>query len=136
MTDGRPFNTLIDSPEGAHTASSLPMAHIAERAVGHYIPMVLGQTVTSCPNPREVIGYLPEVRPTWFFAVPRIWEKLKAGLEAMVEVEADPERKRALEWALDVGHKKVRLERDGKEVPAELAEECRKADELVLSKIR
>ncbi len=28
-----------------------------------------------------MIAYLPEVRPTWFFAVPRIWEKLKAGLE-------------------------------------------------------
>ena len=59
--------------------SYLPMAHIAERATGHYLPLVLGHTVTSCPNPREVIAYLPEVRPTWFFAVPRIWEKLKAG---------------------------------------------------------
>jgi long-chain acyl-CoA synthetase len=126
----------IDFPEGSRVVSYLPMAHIAERATGHYLPTVLGHTVTCCPNPREVIAYLPEVRPTWFFAVPRIWEKLKAGLEAMVEAERDPERKRALEWALDVGHKKVRLEREGKEVPAELAEECRKADELVLSKIR
>ena len=40
-------------------------------------------TITCCPNPREILSYLPQVRPTWFFAVPRIWEKLKAGLEAM-----------------------------------------------------
>jgi long-subunit acyl-CoA synthetase (AMP-forming) len=126
----------IEFPEGSRVVSYLPMAHIAERATGHYLPTVLGHTVTCCPNPREVIAYLPEVRPTWFFAVPRIWEKLKAGLEAMVEAEPDPGRKRTLEWALDVGHKKVRLEREGEEVPAELAEECRKADELVLSKIR
>jgi long-chain acyl-CoA synthetase len=97
---------------------------------------VLGQTVTCCPNPREVIAYLPEVRPSWFFAVPRIWEKLKAGLDAMVEAEQDDERKRALKWALDVGHRKVRLEREGKPLPAELEAEYRKADELVFAKLR
>ncbi len=126
----------IDFPEGSRVVSYLPMAHIAERATGHYLPIALGHTVTCCPNPREVFAYLPEVRPTWFFAVPRIWEKLKAGIEAMVAAEQDPERRRALEWALAVGHEKVGLEREGAEVPAELEQECRKADELVLSKIR
>jgi long-chain acyl-CoA synthetase len=126
----------IDFPEGSRVVSYLPMAHIAERATGHYLPIVLGHTVTCCPNPREVIDYLPEVRPTWFFAVPRIWEKLKAGMEARVEADTNSERKRAFKWALDIGRKKVRLEQEGKTIPAEVAEEHRKADELVLSKIR
>ena len=130
------FEDVIDFPEGARVVSYLPMAHIAERATGHYIPIVLAHSVTCCPNPREVIGYLPEVRPNWFFAVPRIWEKLKAGLEAMIHWEQDAQRKRALKWALDVGHKKVRLEQAGSEVPAELAQEHAKADEMVLSKLR
>ena len=130
------FEEVIEFPVGAQVVSYLPMAHIAERATGHYIPIVLGHTVTCCPNPREVVGYLPEVRPSWFFAVPRIWEKLKAGLEAMVEGEQDAERKRALKWAIDVGHKKVRLEQAGKAVPDELAQEYAKADEMVLSKLR
>jgi long-chain acyl-CoA synthetase len=136
MSAVRTFDNVIDFPEGARVVSYLPMAHIAERAVGHYLPLVLGHTVTCCPNPREVIAYLSEVRPSWFFAVPRIWEKLKAGLEAMIESEADEERKRALKWAIGVGHKKVRLENERRPVPAELAEEHRKADELVLSKLR
>jgi long-chain acyl-CoA synthetase len=132
----RTFDGVIQFPEGARVVSYLPMAHIAERAVGHYLPIVLGHTVTCCPNPREVVAYLPEVRPTWFFAVPRIWEKLKAGLEAAVASEQDPERKQALEWALDVGHRKVRAEQAGEEVSGELAAEHAKADELVLSKLR
>ena len=136
MSAVRGFEDVIDFPEGARVVSYLPMAHIAERATGHYIPIVLGHSVTCCPNPREVIAYLPEVRPNWFFAVPRIWEKLKAGLEAMVAGEQDADRKRALEWAIAVGHKKVRLEQSGQEVPAELAQEHAKADEMVLSKLR
>jgi long-chain acyl-CoA synthetase len=130
------FQDVIDFPEGARVVSYLPMAHIAERATGHYIPIVLGHSVTCCPNPREVIAYLPEVRPSWFFAVPRIWEKLKAGLDAMVESEPDEERKRALQWAIDVGQRKVRAEQAGEPVPPELADEHAKADEMVLSKLR
>jgi long-subunit acyl-CoA synthetase (AMP-forming) len=136
MSAVRGFQDVIEFPEGARVVSYLPMAHIAERATGHYIPIVLGHSVTTCPNPREVIAYLPEVRPSWFFAVPRIWEKLKAGLEAMIHAEQDAERKRALTWAVELGHQKVRLEQSGKEVPAELAQEHAKADELVLSKLR
>jgi long-subunit acyl-CoA synthetase (AMP-forming) len=130
------LDKAIDFPEGSRVVSYLPMAHIAERATGHYLPIVLGHTVTCCSNPREVIDYLPEVRPTWFFAVPRIWEKLKAGMEARVEADTDAERKRAFKWALDVGHQRLKLEREGKAMPAELAAEHDKADQLVLSKIR
>ncbi len=136
MSAVRGFDEVIDFPQGARVVSYLPMAHIAERATGHYIPIVLGHSVTCCPNPREVIAYLPEVRPSWFFAVPRIWEKLKAGLEAMVEGESDAERKRALQWAIEVGHQQVRLEQAGKPVPDELAQEHAKADAAVLSKLR
>ena len=136
MSAVRGFEDVIDFPEGARVVSYLPMAHIAERATGHYIPIVLGHSVTCCPNPREVIAYLPEVRPSWFFAVPRIWEKLKAGLEAMVEGEQDAERKRALKWAIELGHKKVQLEQSGKQVSDELAQEHAKADGMVLSKLR
>ena len=35
----------------------------------------------TCANPAEIVAYLPQVRPNFFFAVPRIWEKLKAGLK-------------------------------------------------------
>jgi long-subunit acyl-CoA synthetase (AMP-forming) len=132
----RSFDQIIAFPNDGRVVSYLPMAHIAERNCSHYLPLMLGFTVTCCPNPREVIGYLPEVRPTWFFAVPRIWEKLKAAMEAGMEAEQDPERKKATQWALDTGLRKVRAEQAGEEVPEELAAEYAKADEQVLSKIR
>jgi long-subunit acyl-CoA synthetase (AMP-forming) len=78
----RGYDAVIGFPDGGDVVSYLPMAHIAERNCSHYFPMGFGFRVTCCPDAREVIAYLPEVRPAWFFAVPRIWEKLKAGLEA------------------------------------------------------
>jgi long-chain acyl-CoA synthetase len=132
----RGFDDVIAFPDEGRVVSWLPMAHIAERACSHYLPMVLGFSTTCCQDPRQVVAYLPEVRPTWFFAVPRIWEKLKAAIEAGVEAEQDAERKKATQWALDVGLRKVRAEQAGEEVSDELREEHAKADALVLSKIR
>jgi long-chain acyl-CoA synthetase len=132
----RGFDEVIAFPDDGRVISWLPMAHIAERACSHYLPMVLGFTTTDCPDPRQVVSYLPSVRPTWFFAVPRIWEKLKAAIEAGIAAEPDEERKEASNWALEVGLRKVRLEQAGEPIPDELAAEHAKADELVLSKMR
>jgi long-chain acyl-CoA synthetase len=130
------FDEVIAFPSDGRVVSWLPMAHIAERACSHYLPMMLGFTTTDCPDPRQVVAYLPDVRPTWFFAVPRIFEKLKAAIEAGIEADEDAARKQATQWALDVGLRKVRLEQAGEPVPEELRAEHAKADELVLSKIR
>jgi long-chain acyl-CoA synthetase len=126
---------LIDFPRDGRVISWLPAAHIAERNAHHYLPIVFGLQITCCDDPRQVLSYLPEVRPSWFFAVPRIWEKLKAGLETMVA--GQPEERRAeLAAALDAGVRKVRLEQAGEPVPAELAEQVAKADVEVFSGLR
>src|SRR3954462_14580501 len=136
LVAGRSFDQIIQFPEGASVVSYLPMAHIAERSCSQYLPIMFGFTVTDCPNAREVVGYLPDVRPSWFFSVPRIFEKLKAALEAGIAAEQDEEKKQATQWAVDVGLRRVRAEQAGEEVGEEVAGEYEKADSLVLSKIR
>jgi long-chain acyl-CoA synthetase len=132
----RGFDQVIRFPDEGRVVSWLPMAHIAERACSHYLPMFVGFSTTCCPDPRQVVAYLPEVRPSWFFAVPRIWEKLKAAIEAGIEAEEDAAKKQATQWALDVGLRKVRAEQAGEPLDEKLAQEHAQADELVLSKIR
>jgi long-chain acyl-CoA synthetase len=126
---------LIEFPRDGRVISWLPAAHVAERNAHHYLPIVFGLQITCCDDPREVLSYLPEVRPSWFFAVPRIWEKLKAGLETMVAGQPD-ERREQLSAALEAGVRKVRLEQAGEPVPAELAEQVAKADAEVFSGLR
>jgi long-chain acyl-CoA synthetase len=136
MSAAQSFDQIIRFPDGARVVSYLPMAHIAERQCSHYLPIVFGFSTTCCPDPRQVVGYLPEVRPNWFFAVPRIWEKAKAALEAGMAAEEDEQKRQAVSWALDVGMRRVRAEQAGEDLPDELLQEHAKADELVLSKIR
>ena len=129
------LDELIEFPQDGRVISWLPSAHVAERNAHHYLPIVFGLQITCCDDPRQVLSYLPEVRPSWFFAVPRIWEKLKAGLETMVA--GQPEEQRAkMQGALDAALQKVRLEQRGEEVPAELAEQVAQADAEIFSGLR
>jgi long-chain acyl-CoA synthetase len=129
------LETLIDFPSDGRVVSWLPAAHIAERNAHHYLPIVCGLEITCCEDPRQILSYLPEVRPSWFFAVPRIWEKLKAGLETMIAGQPDEQRDRMLA-ALDVGLHAVRLEQRGEDVPPELAERVAKADAEIFAGLR
>jgi long-subunit acyl-CoA synthetase (AMP-forming) len=122
-------------PEGGDVISWLPAAHIAERGANYYLPVIMGLTINICPDPRKIIEVLPQVHPTWFFAVPRIWEKLKGGLEAMVHGMPDEQREGA-EKALAAAIQKVRLEQAGEAVPEELAAAVEQADAQMFAGIR
>jgi long-subunit acyl-CoA synthetase (AMP-forming) len=126
---------MITFPRDGRVVSWLPSAHVAERNAHHYIPIVFGLQITCCDDPREVLSYLPEVRPSWFFAVPRIWEKLKAGLEAMI-ANQPPEQREKVQAALEASLRKVRLEQQGEPVPPELAERVAKADAEIFAGLR
>ncbi len=129
------LDALIEFPTDGRVISWLPAAHVAERNAHHYLPIVFGLQITCCDDPRQVLSYLPEVRPSWFFAVPRIWEKLKAGLETMIASQPDEQRAR-MQAALDAGLRRVRLEQRGEAVPAELAEQVAKADAEIFAGLR
>src|SRR3954462_3025702 len=125
--------SIIQFPDGAKVISWLPAAHIAERMAHHYLPIVFAMTVTCCDNPREIMGYLPAVRPTWFFAVPRIWEKLKAGMESFLLQGEDATRNGA--WLAGAMHK-VELEQAGEEVPSDLVRTVEEAHQELFAGLR
>jgi long-chain acyl-CoA synthetase len=73
--------------ERMRAVSYLPMAHIAERLVTHYLPIAHGWRVTTCPDARAIGALLPDVRPEVFFTPPRMWEKLRAS--ALAQFDGD-----------------------------------------------
>ena len=115
--------------------SYLPSAHIADRWGCHYSAMIYGAQITCLADYKQILGAFTEVRPTTVGGVPQMWYRLKAGIELAVEHEPDPAKQQGMRWALEVGRRYVQAGQSG-DVPAELAAEYAKADELVLSRLR
>ena len=116
--------------------SYLPHAHVADRVSGHYANMVLGVQVTDVADPRAIAEALPDVRPTTWLGVPRVWNKIKAGIETKLDTEATGIKRRLALWAIDTGIRAARLTLAGKSVPPSLAVRRNIADRLVLAKLR
>ncbi len=123
-------------PAGMRAISYLPLAHALERLATHWVASWKAAHVYFCPEVLEVFDYMPDVRPQAFAGVPRLWEKLEAGIHAAVAAEPNPRRRRIGAHALDVGQRAARLEREGSPVPAGLRAQRMVFDRLVYSKIR
>ncbi|HEX6568597.1 MAG TPA: AMP-dependent synthetase/ligase [Acidimicrobiales bacterium] len=80
-------------PAGFRVVSYLPMAHVAERMVSHYMAMIGGFEVSTCPDPSLVATYAREVHPQTMFGVPRVWEKIHAGVQAALAADAEAKKK-------------------------------------------
>lgn len=93
--------------DGYKVVSYLPMAHIAERMVSHYIGMRFGWTLTCCPDATLVSQYLGPTKPDALFAVPRIWEKAYATINAFVAQEMREEFGQALVKGSDIADRKA-----------------------------
>ncbi len=120
---------------GGRMISYLPSAHIADRWAGIYAQMLYGSCVYCCPDPRQMVAYSIEVKPTVWGGVPRIWEKLKAAIEIGIAAESDEAKREATVAAIELGRRRARAQMDGG-APAELEAEWQQADEQVLSTIR
>ncbi|MGI8762230.1 MAG: AMP-dependent synthetase/ligase [Jatrophihabitantaceae bacterium] len=116
--------------------SYLPDAHVANRWGTHYTSLVTGMQIITIADMKQLVSALPQIRPTFFGAVPQVWYKLKAAIEAGLAAEKSPVKRRLATWAIDVGRRRARLKSDGRTVPLALRAQVALADRLVLSKVR
>jgi long-chain acyl-CoA synthetase len=84
----------------------------------------------------DLIRTVGEVKPTAFFGVPRVWEKIQAGIQALLTGEQDESRKAAVAAAMDVGRRYVESRQYGHATSDELAAEFAAADAGVLNLIK
>jgi long-chain acyl-CoA synthetase len=112
----------------------LPLAHSFGR-LESFAGVHRGLTTAFAESIDKLRENLPEVRPHFICSVPRVFEKVYAGILARAEAESGV-KKAIFHWAVDVGRKVSRLKQAGQPVPGGLAMQHRIADRLVFSKMR
>ena len=116
--------------------SYLPLAHIAERVLGLYGPQIQGSHVHAIGDPAELLATLGEVRPTAFFGVPRVWEKIKTGLSAKLAADPDPANREMVEKAMAAALAWVQAQEVGGTMTPEIEEGYRQAEEQILGLLK
>ncbi|MEX2659148.1 MAG: AMP-dependent synthetase/ligase [Acidimicrobiales bacterium] len=128
------YMRLIDrDPVGLRTISYLPMAHVAERVATHYLGALFAEEVTTCPDPTQVAAYAREIHPQALFGVPRVWEKIYAGVNAALA--ADPEKSQKFGEAIDAA-KPLALAKAMRELTAEEEATLAFLDEVAFAPVR
>jgi long-chain acyl-CoA synthetase len=112
----------------------LPLAHSYGRLV-HESSAFHGFTTALLADPTGAAEALPAVRPTVIPAVPRVYEKIHAGVLSQLE-QASGAKAAIGRWALAVGVDVSRRRRAGRDVPLLLRQKARLADRLVFAKVR
>ncbi|NBM21124.1 long-chain fatty acid--CoA ligase [Streptomyces sp. GC420] len=113
------LDAVVELPPHVEHICYLPFAHIAERMLGIYLPCHRASHVYLCGAPQTVPDTVRKVRPAQFFGVPRIWEKLAAGLRTKLAV-LPREQRAVIEEAARAAREHVGFRERGEEPPAEL----------------
>ena len=111
----------------------LPLAHSFAR-LESFIGVHRGLTTAFAENIDKLRENLPEVKPHFICSVPRVFEKVYAGVIARAEA-GPPLKRRIFHWAVGVGRRVSRLQQAGKPVPTLLGLQQRVAHALVFSKL-
>lgn len=130
------FNRMDETPDSFSYVSYLPLGHSAERMGTHYNGLKHAMHVYFCPEIPQIFEYVPQVRPYSFVGVPRVWEKLQAGIRAKLAAEPDERKRKIGEKALALAVEVATLRSEGKPVPLGKKLQHRLFDKLVYSKIR
>jgi long-chain acyl-CoA synthetase len=115
--------------------SFLPLSHIAERITSHMSQVINGIETWFAESLDTVLVDLQACRPTVFFAVPRVWEKFHAGIQARLAGLPEDQRM-AAEGAVYVSTAVVEMRQAGEEPIEEMTHGLHEAEEKMFAPLR
>ena len=115
--------------------SFLPLSHALERTTGYYLPVAIGAKVAFAQHFSTIQENMSEVRPTVIVSVPRLYEKIHAGILAKVE-ESSTIRRAIFYWTADVAAENLPYACTGRQRKGFFALKYHLADRLTFLKIK
>jgi long-chain acyl-CoA synthetase len=131
----RGLHDIVEVGPDDRVLSYLPLAHIAERMVSEFRSYRYGNATWFLDGLPNLGARLREVRPTHFFGVPRVWEKMATQVRKQIATSS-PVKRALTQWAIRTGRRASDLREKGERVPTGLQRRLDLADRLVLSKLR
>ena len=125
----------LGGDENDSLLSYLPLCHVAEKIFSEFTPLSTGAIVHFGESLDTVRQDLVEVSPSIFLGVPRIWEKLHAGVEVAIR-NTTPLKSRLFFWAMKQGRARFEAEQSGKPLSAALKAKALASEWLVLRALR
>jgi len=130
------YDTAPDIFKEDHVLLSfLPLSHSLERTVGYYLPLFTGKKVVFAEDFSKILQNFQEVRPTFIVSVPRLYEKIHAGVLAKLP-EAPPMKQKIFHWAMGIARRNLDYICNGKPRTGIFALQYNLADKLVFSKLK
>jgi long-chain acyl-CoA synthetase len=126
---------IYDTSKLKRNISFLPLAHAFERCGGYYLVLYMGGCIAYAESLDKLIENFREVKPNFFVAVPRVFEKIHARITQGVR-SASFMRKAIFYWALNVGKEAGRYKMLGLPLPRRLKIRHRLADALLFKKVK
>jgi len=115
--------------------SFLPISHAFERTVGHFLPIACGARIAYAEDITTLLRDISEVRPTMIISVPRLYEKIYAGVRDKL-TQASAIRQRLFARAQSLGIKRFELRQTGDDLHGVEALTFRILDHLAHAKLR
>lgn len=138
IMDGMFLLYNVEPPEEGQSdeiLTFLPLCHIAERNASGFGPLSMGAVINFAESMATVPQDIREVSPTFYFAVPRIWEKFYSTLMLRLK-DSTPLEKLAFKWARGTGEKLAKYRMHAKKPPLGVRAMFKMADTLVLKNIK
>ncbi len=114
--------------------SFLPVSHAFERTVGHFLVVACGAEIAYAEDVTTLMRDMPEVKPTVMISVPRLYEKIYAGVNA--KMEASAVKKMLFDKAQALGMERFKLRQQGGDLTGMKALLWGVLDHLVNAKLR
>ena len=126
---------MLPVEEGDEQLCFLPLCHVLERLLSTFAPLAAKSVVNFAESPDTVFDNLREVSPSFFTAVPRLWEKIYSRV-ALLNEEATPLGRWAFGRAVACGLQRAEFRMTGRRVPDWIEARYRLWDWLVLANVR
>ncbi len=123
--------SIVDLASDDRGLAFLPWAHVFGGCVELNVAIATGSATGICGDAAKLGEYLPLVKPTVLFAVPRVWNKIHSGVQTLMASKPAP-----IQWMFRTALEAKSKQRKGEALTLRESAGLKLAETVIFPKIR